>query len=80
MQLLLLALLGTQDEVMWPHRQQLPAALFGQLMTGVYDLPSRSQPALSIGLERLPDQQLLQLFQLIRLSRRLIERSLLTTR
>ncbi|MGV8889360.1 MAG: ParB family protein [Pseudomonas sp.] len=80
MQLLLMALLGTQDEVMWPHCQQLPAALFGQLMTGVYDLPSRTPPALSIGLERLPDQQLLQLFQLIRLSRRLIECSLLTTR
>ncbi len=78
-QLLLSALLRTQDDVSWPERQQLPSALFGQLMTGVYDQPLGNRAPLYVPLERLPDEQLLQLFELIRLSRRLVELSLSTT-
>lgn len=79
-QLLLGALLRVQDDVAWEQRQQLPAALFGQLLLGVYDLPLIERPALAIGIERLPDPQLAQLFSLIRLSRRLIELTLSSTR
>lgn len=79
-QLLLGALLRVQDDVAWEQRQQLPAALFGQLLLGVYDLPLIERPALAIGIERLPDPQLAQLFLLIRLSRRLIELTLSSTR
>ncbi|WP_338922598.1 ParB family protein [Pseudomonas silesiensis] len=75
-QLLLTALLRAHDEVQWEDRQQLPAALFGQLLLGVYQVPLHERPALNTGLERLPDAQLLQLFRLIRLTRRLIEQTL----
>mgnify|MGYP003454973607 CR=1 FL=1 len=75
-QLLLTALLRAHDEVQWEDRQQLPAALFGQLLLGVYQVPLHERPALNTGLERLPDAQLLQLFRLIRLARRLIEQTL----
>ncbi|MDT3750723.1 chromosome partitioning protein ParB, partial [Pseudomonas kurunegalensis] len=79
-QLLLGALLRVQDDVAWEQRQQLPAALFGQLLLGAYDLPLIERPQLAIGIERLPDPQLAQLFSLIRLSRRLIELTLSSTR
>jgi hypothetical protein len=75
-QLLLTALLRAHDEVQWEDRQQLPAALFGQLLIGVYQVPLHERPALNTGLERLPDEQLLQLFRLIRLARPLIEQML----
>lgn len=79
-QLLLSALLRLQDDVTWKERQQLPAALFGQLLIGVYDLPFTDRPALTVGLERLPDAQLEQLFSLIRHARQLIELTLSSTR
>jgi ParB family protein of integrating conjugative element (PFGI_1 class) len=79
-QLLLSALLRLQDDVAWKERQQLPAALFGQLLIGVYDLPFTDRPALTVGLERLPDAQLEQLFTLIRHARQLIELTLSSTR
>ena len=44
-QLLLSALLRLQDDVAWEQRQQLPAALFGQLLIGAYDdLPFAERP------------------------------------
>jgi hypothetical protein len=76
MQLLLTALLRAHDEVQWQDRQQLPAALFGQLLIGIYQIPLNDRPALNVGLERLPDEQLLQLFRLIRLARRVIDQTL----
>lgn len=79
-QLLLSALLRLQDDVTWAQRQQLPAALFGQLLIGAYDLPFTGRPALTVGLERLPDAQLEQLFTLIRHARQLIELTLSSTR
>ncbi|UFH29300.1 ParB family protein [Pseudomonas sp. CIP-10] len=79
-QLLLSALLRLQDDVTWKERQQLPAALFGQLLIGAYDLPFSDRPALTVGLERLPDAQLEQLFTLIRHARELIELMLSSTR
>lgn len=79
-QLLLSALLRLQDDVAWAQRQQLPAALFGQLLIGAYDLPFAERPALTIGLERLPDEQLEQLFALIRHARQLIDATLSTLR
>lgn len=79
-QLLLSALLRLQDDVTWKERQQLPAALFGQLLIGVYDLPFSDRPTLTVGLERLPDAQLEQLFSLIRHARQLIELTLSSTR
>lgn len=79
-QLLLSAILRLQDDVSWNERQQLPAALFGQLLIGVYDLPFTDRPALTVGLERLPDDQLEQLFTLIRHARQLIELTLSSTR
>ena len=79
-QLLLSALLRLQDDVAWKERQQLPAALFGQLLIGVYDLPFTDRPALTVGLERLPDVQMEQLFTLIRHARQLIELTLSSTR
>ncbi|HDS0918390.1 TPA: chromosome partitioning protein ParB [Pseudomonas putida] len=79
-QLLLSALLRLQDDVSWKERQQLPAALFGQLLIGAYDLPFAERPALTVGLERLPDAQLEQVFTLIRHARQLIELTLSTTR
>ena len=75
-QLLLTALLRAHDEVQWEDRRQLPAALFGQLLIGVYELPLNDRPALNVGLERLPDEQVIQLFRLIRLARRLIDQTL----
>jgi len=79
-QLLLSALLRLQDDVGWAQRQQLPAALFGQLLIGAYDLPFAERPALTIGLERLPDEQLEQLFALIRHARQLIDTTLSSLR
>ncbi|MNL06841.1 hypothetical protein D3C87_1274900 [compost metagenome] len=79
-QLLLSALLRLQDGVAWEQRQQLPAALFGQLLIGAYDLPFAERPSLTVGLERLPDAQLEQLFALIRHARRLIDMTLSPTR
>lgn len=74
--LLLLALLRAQDEVNWEDRQQLPSALFGQLLLGIYQLPLTDRPAVDVGLERLPDSLLIKLFRLIRLARRLIDLTL----
>lgn len=74
--LLLLALLRAQDEVNWEDRKQLPSALFGQLLTGVYQLPLTDRPAMDVGLERLPDSLLIKLYRLIRLARRLIDLTL----
>lgn len=74
--LLLTALLRAQDEVDWEDRKQLPSALFGQLLLGVYQLPLADRPALDVGLERLPDVLLIKLYRLIRLARRLIELTL----
>ncbi|UCM29472.1 chromosome partitioning protein ParB [Pseudomonas sp. PS1(2021)] len=79
-QLVLSALLRLQDDVTWQQRQQLPAALFGQLLIGAYDLPFPERPALTVGLERLPDTQLEQLFSLIRHARQLIDLTLSSTR
>ncbi|WP_130907297.1 MULTISPECIES: ParB family protein [unclassified Pseudomonas] len=78
-QLLLSALLRLQDDVAWEQRQQLPAALFGQLLIGTYDLPFAERPSLTVGLERLPDAQLEQLFELIRHARQLIDMTLSPT-
>jgi len=74
--LLLLALLRAQDEVNWEDRKQLPSALFGQLLLGVYQLPLPDLPAVDVGLERLPDGLLIKLYRLIRLARRLIDLTL----
>ena len=74
--LLLLALLRAQDEVNWADRKQLPSALFGQLLLGVYQLPLADRPAVDVGLERLPDSLLIKLYRLIRLARRLIDLTL----
>ncbi|WDG77577.1 chromosome partitioning protein ParB [Pseudomonas chlororaphis] len=74
--LLLLALLRAQDDVNWEDRQQLPSALFGQLLLGVYQLPLTDRPAVDVGLERLPDSLLIKLYRLIRLARRLIDLTL----
>lgn len=74
--LLLLALLRAQDDVNWEDRQQLPSALFGQLLLGIYQLPLTDRPAVDVGLERLPDSLLLKLYRLIRLARRLIDLTL----
>ncbi|PKA68144.1 ParB family protein of integrating conjugative element (PFGI_1 class) [Pseudomonas baetica] len=74
--LLLLALLRAQDDVNWADRKQLPSALFGQLLLGVYQLPLTDRPAVDVGLERLPDSLLLKLYRLIRLARRLIDLTL----
>ncbi|WP_425914627.1 ParB family protein [Pseudomonas sp. GWSMS-1] len=74
--LLLTALLRAQDEVDWDDRKQLPSALFGQLLLGIYHLPLAERPALDIGLERLPDALLIKLYRLIRLARRLIDLTL----
>lgn len=74
--LLLLALLRAHDEVDWEDRKQLPSALFGQLLLGVYQLPLTDRPVMDVGLERLPDSLLLKLYRLIRLARRLIDLTL----
>ncbi len=74
--LLLLALLRAQDDVNWADRKQLPSALFGQLLLGVYQLPLPDRPTVDIGLERLPDSLLIKLYRLIRLARRLIDLTL----
>ncbi|WP_434701851.1 ParB family protein [Pseudomonas sp. D1-36] len=74
--LMLLALLRAQDEVNWADRKQLPSALFGQLLLGVYQLPLADRPAMDVGLERLPDSLLIKLYRLIRLARRLIDLSI----
>jgi len=74
--LMLLALMRAQDEVNWEDRKQLPSALFGQLLLGVYQLPLPDRPAVDVGLERLPDGLLIKLYRLIRLARRLIDLTL----
>jgi hypothetical protein len=74
--LLLMALLRAQDEVNWEDRKQLPSALFGQLLLGVYQLPLTDRPAMDVGLERLSDSLLIKLYRLIRLARRLIDLTL----
>lgn len=74
--LLLLAMLRAQDHVNWEDRKQLPSALFGQLLLGVYQLPMPDHPAMDMGLERLPDSLLIKLYRLIRLARRLIDLTL----
>ncbi|MBW4793219.1 ParB family protein [Pseudomonas tolaasii] len=74
--LLLLALLRAQDDVNWEDRKQLPSALFGQLLLGIYQLPLPDRPAVDVGLERLPDGLLIKLYRLIRLARRLIDLTL----
>jgi len=74
--LLLLALSRAQDDVDWEDRKQLPSALFGQLLLGVYQLPLTDRPAMDVGLERLPDGLLIKLYRLIRLARRLIDLTL----
>jgi len=74
--LLLLALLRAQDDVNWEDRKQLPSALFGQLLLGIYQLPLTDRPAVDVGLERLPDRLLIKLYRLIRLARRLIDLAL----
>ncbi|WP_223542252.1 ParB family protein [Pseudomonas sp. BF-RE-26] len=74
--LLLLALLRAQDDVNWGDRKQLPSALFGQLLLGIYQLPLTDRPAVDVGLERLPDDLLIKLYRLIRLARRLIDLTL----
>ncbi|VVQ25718.1 ParB family protein [Pseudomonas fluorescens] len=74
--LLLLALLRAQDDVNWDDRKQLPSALFGQLLLGVYQIPLPDRPAVDVGLERLPDGLLIKLYRLIRLARRLIDLTL----
>jgi len=51
------------------------SALFGGLLIGSYDIRMGTQPAASIGLERLPDAVLDTLFRLIRLARRLVDLS-----
>jgi hypothetical protein len=74
--LMLMALLRAQDDVNWEDRKQLPSALFGQLLLGVYQLPLKDRPAMDMGLERLPDSLLIKLYRLIRLARRLIDLTL----
>lgn len=74
--LLLLALLRAQDNVNWEDRKQLPSALFGQLLLGVYQLPLPDRPVMDVSLERLPDGLLIKLYRLIRLARRLIDLTL----
>lgn len=74
--LVLLALLRAQDDVNWEDRKQLPSALFGQLLLGIYQLPLTDRPAVDVGLERLPDSLLIKLYRLIRLARRLIDLTL----
>ncbi|WP_242200223.1 MULTISPECIES: ParB family protein [unclassified Pseudomonas] len=74
--LLLLALLRAQDDVNWEDRKQLPSALFGQLLLGVYQIPLPDRPAVDMGLERLPDGLIIKLYRLIRLARRLIDLTL----
>lgn len=72
-QLLLTALLRAHDDIDWDDRQHLPSALFGQLLIGAYEIPLNDHPTMDVGLERLPDEQLINLFRLIRLARRLID-------
>ncbi|QYN03669.1 ParB family protein [Pseudomonas protegens] len=74
--LMLLALLRAQDNVNWEDRKQLPSALFGQLLLGVYQVPLLDRPVIDVGLERLPDSLLIKLYRLIRLARRLIDLTL----
>ncbi|MCF5724043.1 ParB family protein [Pseudomonas syringae] len=74
--LLLLAVLRAQDDVNWDDRKQLPSALFGQLLLGVYQIPLPDRPAVDVGLERLPDGLIIKLYRLIRLARRLIDLTL----
>lgn len=71
--LLLTALLRAHDGIDWEDRQHLPSALFGQLLIGAYEIPLNDHPAMNVDLERLPDEQLIILFRLVRLARRLVD-------
>lgn len=71
--LLLTALLRSQDRVDKDDQRLLPGALFGQVLMGIYAIPVLDQPPENIGLERLPDSLLIKLFRLIRLARRLVD-------
>lgn len=57
--------------------EQLPAplsaALFSQILVGSYDITIGHNPAKDIGLIRLPDVELVKLFRLIRLARKLVD-------
>ena len=75
-QLLLTALLRAHDAIDWEDRQHLPSALFGQLLIGAYKIPLNDRPAINVDLERLPDEQLIIFFRLVRLTRRLIDLTL----
>jgi ParB family protein of integrating conjugative element (PFGI_1 class) len=79
-QLLLSALLRLHSEGALSQRQLWPAAVLGHRLVGAYDLPFAERPSLTVGLERLPDAQLEQLFALIRHARRLIDMTLSPTR
>lgn len=75
-QLLLTAILRAHDGIDWEDRQHLPSALFGQLLIGAYEIPLNDRPAMNVDLERLPDEQLIMFFRLVRLARRLIDLTL----
>lgn len=53
-------------------------AIFNQLLMGGYDIAIGNNPATSIGIKPLPDVLLIKLFRLIRLTRRLVELTLLS--
>jgi len=67
--------LQTTAEEETAETAKLTSALFGGLLIGSYDIRIGTQPAESIGLERLPDALLDTLFRLIRLARRLVDLS-----
>lgn len=72
--LLLTSLLRLNDN---HSNEQLPAplcaALFSQILVGSYDITIGHNSAKDIGLTRLPDVELVKLFRLIRLARRLVD-------
>ena len=72
--LLLTSLLRLNDN---HSNEQLPAplsaALFSQILVGSYDITIGHNPAKDIGLIRLPDVELVKLFRLIRLARKLVD-------
>lgn len=53
-------------------------AIFNQLLMGGYDIAIGNNPATSIGIKPLPDVLLIKLFRLIRLTRRLVELTILS--
>ena len=72
--LLLTSLLRLNDNL---SNEQLPAplsaALFSQILIGSYDITIGHNSAKDIGLIRLPDVELVKLFRLIRLARKLVD-------